>query len=121
MSLIQTLFDKVVIHLLTQGHQSLDSGSCAYRGAFGSKCAIGALIDDEVYCPSIEHRNIAFKPVRALVAKSNDFKVEDLTESEWSTLTALQHLHDSYEPLIWEESLKVIAEINNLTMPNLDY
>lgn len=130
MSLIQNLFDKAVTHLLTQGRRSLEYGACSYRGAHGDKCAIGALIDDKVYHPEIEGtvfhpeiegRAVSYEQVQTLVAESNGFKVEDLTVQDWETLTILQEVHDMFEPIKWEEKLKVVAEQYNLTMPNLDY
>ncbi len=51
----QAVFNTVAKHLLTQGRQAMDSGGhCVYRGKDGLRCAIGALIPDEVYDPVIE-------------------------------------------------------------------
>lgn len=48
---MQETFDLVVQHLANQkGIRSQNkNGACAYRGENGNKCAIGALIPDELY------------------------------------------------------------------------
>lgn len=51
----QEIFDIAYRGLAAQGFkQSLDRESCAYRGTDGCKCAIGFLIDDLDYSPTIE-------------------------------------------------------------------
>jgi hypothetical protein len=51
------MFDKMVAHLREQkafSAQSPNSMACSYRGAGGTKCAIGALIPDDKYDPDFE-------------------------------------------------------------------
>lgn len=56
---MQDAFDKVVRHLRTQRVQATDDfGFCRYRGREGTKCAIGALIDDEDYVQDCEARSV---------------------------------------------------------------
>lgn len=51
----QEIFDKVAEHLQKQGHRALnEDGVCVYRGKNGTKCAVGALIPDELYDSKIE-------------------------------------------------------------------
>jgi hypothetical protein len=52
----QEVFDTVARHLLTQQVRSVgeDRDGCRYRGHNGRKCAIGALIPDELYLPEME-------------------------------------------------------------------
>lgn len=46
----QEAFDTMVNHLRKQGKPALKNGDwCAYRGAEGTKCAVGVLIPDEAY------------------------------------------------------------------------
>ena len=53
---LQTVFNIVSTHLLTQGMKSRNAfGTCAYRGENGMKCAAGALIPDDQYKPEIEN------------------------------------------------------------------
>lgn len=54
----QEIFDKVLNHLRQQGCQARDSTRCLYRGANGTKCAAGVLIDDEDYDASFEGQQI---------------------------------------------------------------
>lgn len=54
----QTLFDAAATGLIAQGEKALSEEACRYR-AVGSKgkivkCAIGQLIPDELYMPSLE-------------------------------------------------------------------
>jgi len=46
----QEAFDKIVTHLAQQKVKSMLGGSfqCLYRGSIGRKCAIGALLSDEL-------------------------------------------------------------------------
>ena len=54
----QQAFDTVARHLLTQGCKSIGPHGCAYRGEGGKKCAIGALIPDDLYNRSFEGNRI---------------------------------------------------------------
>lgn len=52
----QELLNKVWKHLRKQGRQARNpiNDSCAYRGDDGTTCAIGCLISDRYYNPSME-------------------------------------------------------------------
>ena len=51
----QEIFDTVATHLFTQGRQArLSNTTCAYRSDDGLKCAIGALIPDDMYRSEME-------------------------------------------------------------------
>ena len=53
----QEAFDRVVEHLYTQKKRSLindHAKDCCYRNPNGLKCAIGALIPDELYNPRMD-------------------------------------------------------------------
>ena len=51
----QEIFDTVLTHLREQGEAATSAGgSCRYRGANGTACAVGCLIPDELYDPLIE-------------------------------------------------------------------
>lgn len=50
----QEAFDKVCDHLMQMIVPSKEDGLCVYRGENGLKCAIGTLIPDELYFPSLE-------------------------------------------------------------------
>jgi hypothetical protein len=102
----QTLFNKVVRHLLTQKKRSAAvDGKCMYR--FGSlKCAAGCLLPDD----------FDFK-------KYNSCCWTDLVN--WNLVSAghesliceLQHVHDKYLVKHWPSRLQRIAEYNNLKIP----
>lgn len=54
----QEAFDLMVNHLIAQGKPAIDEedgGSCLYRGPNNTKCAVGILIPDDKYTPSMEN------------------------------------------------------------------
>lgn len=64
---LQSVFDKVSIHLIKQGrpsHMILEGGQkpgqpiCLYRGPDSTACAVGCLISDEDYSPGLESRGV---------------------------------------------------------------
>lgn len=105
------LFDFVVNHLVSQGCPSKQAfgKNCAYRGPQGRKCAVGCLINDDNYRPSLEgkvalHRHV----VEALTNSVGSF--------DFALCSALQTAHDQHnsEPMSeWRarlvESLGAIA------------
>ena len=106
----QTAFDAVKKHLLTQMEKSKSSDSCLYRGPGGLKCAIGALIPDDVYKPemdvvddmrvgqSIRELIVKFPEVAALFPKISP-----------GFLVALQGIHDLSDTDHWKFELKNFA------------
>ena len=52
----QIAINKMFRHLILQGKKAVDpfSGDCRYRTTDGLKCAVGALIPDELYDPGAE-------------------------------------------------------------------
>jgi len=60
----QAVFDNVVAALAAQGGPSradlpdTAGGGCAYRGDYGRKCAVGHLIRDDEYEPSMENQSV---------------------------------------------------------------
>lgn len=85
-----------------------------YRGPNGVKCAVGHLIPDEHYSPKLEGVKVTHLPselLRSVFAGVNP----DLLE-------AMQFVHDSYLPDDrgapldrWEEQMKLLAEMFDLT------
>lgn len=99
----QQLFDEVAKHLRTQGKTCLGTSGCAYRGDSGLKCAIGALIPDEVYNSKMEgHAVFAILPMLP-----NDLKQE--FSAHMGLLHSLQNVHDEYPPVAWENQLQRVA------------
>lgn len=92
------IFNKVARHLIKQGGRAMENGVCRYRGPAGTKCAIGALIPDELYDPEIESKSIANvlwqwpKIAEYLVG---DVKPRNSDEEEaFRILRELQGVHD---------------------------
>lgn len=100
----QEIYDTVINHLRAQGQRAMGTVGCAYRGAGGTKCAVGVLIPDELYDPAIEGRSVtAFKPGTVSVDATNRKECDALGEAmpllvEHNVLLGeLQSLHDAEE------------------------
>lgn len=140
----QHIFDTVVEHLVKQKKRSMRTrGSipnwtssfdfgyatdelCAYRGANGEKCAVGALIKDEFYTPSMEMNTITHPGV-AKGVEASGFNLSDY--STRAMLHQLQRVHDDsniYEvycngsPEAFRKALSEIANRNYLNKTVLD-
>lgn len=121
----QEYFDIVATHLLTQKKKSLVEGdsNCAYRGANGLKCAIGALIPDNSYSESMEKKDIRTLVLYGVERLNNFlsvghkecglkilnlFKIQKVGKNV-AFLAQLQQVHDSYYPEAWKRELATIA------------
>ena len=112
----QEIFDTVVNHLRKQGEKSQDedSGTCMYRLPKDGKmlkCAVGCLIDDDEYDPSMENRTILsiFEPHSGLrIPKLR--KLEDHV----SFLQGLQSIHDIHPVYEWENYFRGLAARHTL-------
>lgn len=94
----QEIYDTVAKHLFTQGKRSgepTDSTafSCMYRGPGGTKCAVGAIISDEVYNPDMEGQSVVglFDPD---ATAEGGFELPAWMKENLSLLMALQDAHD---------------------------
>lgn len=113
----QEAFEAVYKHLLTQMERSsvpnqtcIGSESCKYRGPRGLKCAIGCLIPDELYDPSIEGvsaDDLSDRGFRPLFSGVNT-----------ALLQRLQDVHDDNEPGSWRGALVDVAEQFGLRVPS---
>ena len=103
----QELFNRVKAHLLNQGARAETDESthginmCQYHAESGLKCAVGCLIDANAYDFSMEGEDINDDLVYNALRKSGI----DMSNKTLSILRALQHIHDSYEPSEWSESI----------------
>ena len=103
----QELFNRVKTHLLNQGAKAVTEvvsdgiNMCQYHAESGLKCAVGCLIDDNAYDFSMEGEDINDDLVYNALRKSGI----DMGGKTLSILSALQHIHDSYEPSEWSESI----------------
>jgi hypothetical protein len=102
----QEVFDKVATHLLTQRSRAVDrlGGDCVYRAPDGTKCAIGCLIPDELYCRSLE--GLSAQRIGIRLAEDLPW-IAPVTES--GLLMALQTVHDGRAVGAWPEYLNRVA------------
>jgi len=99
----QTVYNKVVKHLLTQRERSVGLNSnfvtdCLYHSKDGKMCAAGCLIPKSKY--SADFEGLAWDELvdRDIVSRNNKYLINDL-----------QYVHDQYEPDYWKTRLKDIG------------
>lgn len=111
----QELFDKVAIHLLTQGQKAQDSfGQCFYRTPEGLKCAVGVCIDDEHYSPEFEGTSVGAE-TRNELALSKALIASGVRRDQFRLLQRLQVVHDACESPYWALQLADVAAEFGLT------
>lgn len=112
----QEIFDIVAKHLLQQNERAMIDGICVYRTTSGLKCAIGALIPDNVYSVDMEENILG-----ALLMKFPDIlrqcNIID-TQDMRMFLQKLQSIHDDIPPREWADELDLFAHIFNLSTKN---
>lgn len=111
----QRWFDTVTRHLLSQKEKSLfkeEDDSCAYRGLDGKKCAIGCLIPDSKYEPSMEGFH-ATNP-RILWYLSEEDEPESISGTDVCFLGELQGIHDNLKPCEWWFGLDRLVSVYGL-------
>jgi hypothetical protein len=95
----QDIFDTVATHLFKQGKRAVDregpDGFCMYRGHGNTRCAVGALIPDEVYDVKMEGNTLS-----GLLMAYGDV-LPPWMRDERELLRELQLVHD--EPAYWAE------------------
>ena len=100
------VFDEMALHMLTQKQQSRKGDSCAYRGEGGAKCAIGCLISDNAYHPSLEGKSLTDLKVIQAVAASGYPAIRSFL----LMYGELQRVHDCVMPAHWAENLQNLGE-----------
>lgn len=128
----QEAFDKAAAHLLQQGRRavapirnadgSFVSGggtACRYRAPNGDACAIGCLIPDDEYLPSMEGCSAA----RLILGRVEDrvfVPPPSLAGLDPSLLASLQSVHDDASPEGWFALLHDVASVFDLSTAVLD-
>lgn len=87
----QEIFDTVATHLLKQGRRATNPDipeMCVYRGANGTKCAVGVLIPDEAYDPVMEGRTLVG------LLSHPEFEIPGWMRNNQMLLKELQDTHD---------------------------
>lgn len=51
---LQQVNQRIAAHLAQQKAPAMDGVNCRYRAVDGNRCAVGCLIDDQAYAPSME-------------------------------------------------------------------
>jgi hypothetical protein len=117
------VMDYIVTNLLNQGEKSQESymnydteeyevsGDCAYRGYIRDgdgqiidtlKCAVGHIIDDDIYDDQLESQTVDNTHVIDAVKLSCENW--EVTDNSLGMLKVLQRIHDMIEPEKWESN-----------------
>jgi len=110
---LQEIFNKAHKHFADMGEPSMasideveDNLQCAYRGANGNKCIVGAFIPDELYKENLEGDSLSLNPeyphplpkfhnTRITEALAVAFGQKVLTDDQYILLAKLQKTHDT--------------------------
>lgn len=113
----QEVFNRVITHLVSQGQQSVNvDGLCLYHSPSGTSCAVGCLISEEDYSPSMEGADVGY-----IVRKYENLQ---WMQQFGELLDDLQDLHDVDGN--WDnqglssnglEHIQLIADMRGLTNP----
>jgi hypothetical protein len=112
----QEIFDKVVSHFAVQREAAAEYWMCMYRTPDGRKCAIGALIPDEVYSKRLEDKSVG----TLLLEFPDIMRASGLSDGDLCFLFALQDVHDgcasSNKPFLnyFSHSMRLLADIYKL-------
>lgn len=111
----QEILNKVVAHMRAQSAVAVThDGQCCYRVPDSElRCAIGALIPDDIYSPAFERRTIAVLLEHDYPALKSHFDGMDI-----DFLCALQNAHDESKTTDeWVAGTKFQCEKRGLTWP----
>jgi hypothetical protein len=109
----QELFNRVKTHLLNQGAKAETDESthgikmCQYHAESGLKCAVGCLITDEVYRPSMEGLDLTDRELWDALLDSGI----DMGGKTLSILQKLQNVHDSNDPSDWSRAIDTVEMV----------
>jgi hypothetical protein len=117
----QEIFDTVAKHLLKQGRRAVNPDipeMCHYRGANGTKCAVGVLIPDEAYDSMMEGRTVVG------LLSHPEFKIPRWMWNNEQLLIELQNVHDVEHnwkgSATMKEALSEVAKESSLTSDVLE-
>jgi len=128
----QKTFNTIARHLLAQKRKSMTPmEDCRYRMELRSdkvlKCAIGCLIPDDKYRPSLEGKAVTNPEVRLAIPREHRWVPTDPKSDQRQMMLALQQLHDLKHPGTWTLGLALVAKAFGLRtdqvdgLPGLDY
>lgn len=108
--MMQSIYNDLSRHLMTQFEKSTLNGNPAYRGKDGLKGPVGVLIKDEHYSPDIEGECALETPVVNALNKSGIKVGREMSE----LLLGFQLIHDEFEPTEWRKMIRKLGIICNL-------
>lgn len=109
----QEIFDVIAWNLLRQHARARvvhddGRGQCRYQAPDGKRCAIGFIIPDDIYHPTLEGLRVA-DLAHQLLHTNFGREFARLLYRDLELLTALQQMHDRSSPAQWGVELAVIA------------
>lgn len=117
----QEIFTTIKNHLLQQNLVSKEYRLCYLKNSHGLKCAIGCLIPDDLYSPSLEmNGGLDTNQELVNILESIGIQLRDPNFSylnktlTYKMLLELQSIHDNLDPQYWSNALANIAIKYNL-------
>lgn len=118
----QDIFDVVAWNMLRQRVKGLGaSGGCAYRGLHGTRCALGWVLPDDLYEPSMEGRGISELACDLLHEGGDATRFARFALRHLTLLRELQFLHDTQRPDTWPDRLLFIGRRHGLNPSVVDH
>lgn len=123
----QNMFDDAARHMLTQRKKSMSQRGrsiCAYRGANGLSCPIGARIPDDEYDAAFENKSVSYITTRPgcksdLLARRLRAAAR-VPENLGGLARAIQLVHDADTVAEWPGALRELATRKGLKPACLD-
>lgn len=109
----QEIFDTVTVHLFTQGKRATENETCMYRTPEGLKCAVGVLIPDDLYHPSMDKASGNGTAIQELV-RWNQFKFPEWFIDNLCLLSQLQYVHDTKSN--WDSTENMREELKGVAV-----
>lgn len=106
---VNEIYEEVRDHLLKQGKRSTAKGGTVfqYRGDYGLKCGIGALIEDEFYFECMEEHSVDEEIVMTALEKSGVL----INAETIALMRLLQIIHDRRSPELWADELNRVKPV----------
>lgn len=106
MEKMQDAFLRTAFYLMQQEERSHTSTGCQYRAPDGNKCAVGFLIPDEKYHPTMEGRGA--------VSMTLDPALGHYTSAERLLLEEIQTIHDCYSKRDLEFRMVALSDFEDI-------
>lgn len=105
------VYTRVKAHMLKQRKRAFCKvkDRCLFRAPDGTSCAVGALIPDRLYHPSMEALT-----THELIKKYPELAPHGISHKNSNLLGRLMNIHDGMPPNEWDDAFKAIEDRREL-------